>query len=202
MLLFITACAAARPQVSTAQRGPITPLSITEAGVGPITGSTPADVGQIAKLLPQFSVIRGVRYSEGDPYPVIRIMDGKTEVFHIVPDREPAPGAKIHAIVVESNRVSYAGKVRVGSTFAEIFGNTLPADCSMGMEESSFNVVCDAVPKGRARFEFSGRSDRQDGRMPSLATLLKWRLATMWVLLDVLPNTPLQPTSGERVGVE
>ena len=155
------------------------PLAITEAGVGPITESTPADLAQIARLLPQFSVVPGVAYGEGDAFPTIRVMDGKTEILYMFPGRLPGRPGNIVSIVVKSDQVRYAGKVKVGSSFSEVFGGSLPDHCSMGSEEESDDVECYAVPASHVLFVFSGTSDRDDGRMPSLSFLIKWRIKAM-----------------------
>jgi len=161
--------------VADAQQS-VKPLAMTEDGVGAITKTTKGELRAVAKLFPQFNVVPGVVYSEGDANPTIRVMNGTIEVLYVVPSHD----GTIYSVVVKSSLVLYGAKVKVGSLFADVFGGMLPSDCGMGHEELFEQVVCPAISDGHVRFVFTGKNDNRDERMPSLSSLLKWKVTMMW----------------------
>jgi Protein of unknown function (DUF1131) len=160
----LTHCKARKPRSRSAKRG-----------VGPITEATPFSISAIGKLLPTLRVVAGISSAEGIEFPTILVLDGAAELFIVAPN-ENRTG--IASIVVTSGKIVYTGKGRIGARYSEVFGQTIPKDCSPGVEEDSGKVICRAPSSRHVHFVFSG--------------------ANVLETLKRAHNTTMRPTIGAR----
>ena len=149
-------------------------LTIADDGVGPIRDGMRFDLRSLRELLPGYTVTAGISSTEGEGFPVIRVMHGEHELLVINPSSDRS---SILSVVTRSSAVRDAFGGRIGATYANIFAEREPEGCDPGMEEYSGTVSCPAPGSSRVRYVFRGVGSGPDGAVPPLEELRSW---TVW----------------------
>lgn len=155
------------------------PLALTDAGIGPINEDTPFNGEVITDLFPNLLVEPGQSMSEGESYPVIRIIEGDQELFTIIPGSERITILRIE-ILSPFTTLNNGGAI--GDLFAslmpgEIVPDISPPVCDRGLEELSAFTICAAPSYERIYFVFEGAWDGPDSQLPPRRILDNWNLA-------------------------
>jgi hypothetical protein len=156
--------------IAAATRSPVnaqylTPILVSENGVGPLNGKTESSVRHIAALFPRLKVVAATDMSEGMEFPTVEVRDGRTVLLEILPEKD---NRGIRGILIKSNKVKLRTGGQVGSRYSEIFGNKLSNQCEFGAEEYSDNVICDASVKSHISFIFEQVDREPNGELPSI----------------------------------
>ena len=156
-------------------------ITITETGVGLIDAKTPFNTAVIKRLFPGYRVVTGSGSYEGMDFPVIRVMDGKSELLEITSDED---NKTIFSVITTNPRVTLDGKGAVGLLYSEVFRKELPPQCYPGRENDSGLVFCHRPASSHIGFVFDGVSDDASSAMPSIAALRKWRIKEIFWKAD------------------
>jgi hypothetical protein len=148
-------------------------ITITETGVGPINAKTPFNIAVLKRLFPGYRVVAGTGSYEGMDYPIIKVMDGTSELLEITSDGD---SKAIFSISTTSPRVTLDGKGVIGLLYSEVFGKEVSPHCYEGKENDSGLVFCHRPASSHIGFVFDGVSDDPFSDMPSIAALRKWRV--------------------------
>lgn len=160
------------------------PLALSDAGIGPVNEDTPFNITVIADLFPNLLVEPGQSMSEGEPYPVIRIIEGDQELFTIIPG--PAL-MTILRIEILSPFIALNNGGAIGNQFSslmlpDIVPDITPPICDRGLEELSAFTICSAPPYTHVHLVFEGEWSGPDSEVPPRAILDEWSLAQIfWV---------------------
>lgn len=148
------------------------PLVVSTEGVGGIRETTPFDQKELARLLPGLKLAAGTRSTEGEEYPVIRVLEKKRELAVITPsvDRK-----RIYSIIIGGARASNALGPKHGDSYSQVYGDG-PGNCAAGMEELSGKVICPDPGSRRVQYVFEGEDGGPDGQLPQPDVLSKWRI--------------------------
>ena len=148
-------------------------LVLSEKGVGPITKSTPFDVEKIQKLLPSYSVEKDAMMSEGESYPIIRVLKGKQEILVITPE---ADFKRIMSVMIKADKLRSPFKGKIGASYQSVYKGTKAFRCYPGVEEMSGTVSCAAPSFQNIRYFFAGEWNGPDGKIPPLNVLKDWKI--------------------------
>ena len=174
LTIFLSGCSSSNSRHETA---PLMEIVLSDKGVGQITSATPFDIKEIDRLFKGMSVVGDVDYTEGEPYPVIRVLKETEEVLTINAMEEEGP---IFSIGTSHKSVRNAYGTKVGDQFEDIYGIDYEKLCSPGMEELSGMVLC--REKGSARLVniFNGDWDGPDGQLPPYEVLKTWKVIELY----------------------
>lgn len=150
---------------------------LSDDGLGGISVDTPFDRDAVAAALPGCTVDRGAGTSEGSAIDILAITDDATPVALVYPDWSGG----IFSVVVQGPGVRNLLGPALGTRFAAVYGDTAPAVCVPGVEESAGRVLCPSGPEARVVYVFEGTSIGPDGSVPAAEVLADWRLAAfLW----------------------
>lgn len=153
------------------------PVTLSEAGVGPINGSTPFNRKEVQKLLPNLKVKRSTSMTEGEEFPILEVSDKQGPLFTINPDSE---AKRIYSIMIENDRVVNRLGHKLGQTYKAVYGGRA-AECAAGAEESSGTVFCQAPNSKHITYQFYTDGDGVEVEVPPLKILNKWKIkAVFW----------------------
>lgn len=151
-------------------------LAVTAEAVGGITRATSFSREAVAAALPGFEVTETSRGSEGEPVSVLEASRNDKTALTVF---EGTPG-QIRLIVVTDPAAALAGGTPIGSTYADIYGDSTPA-CTPGNEEASGRVFCPGAGLANVRLFFTGSWDGPDGTVPPNDVLAAWTAsAIIW----------------------
>jgi hypothetical protein len=154
-----------------------TPVTISEAGVGPLNGNTPFNRKEVQKLLPSLKVKTNTSMTEGEEFPILEVSDKQGLLLTINPDGD---AKRIYSIVAKSDRVVNSLGHKIGQTYKAVYGGRA-AECEAGMEEQSGTVFCIAPNSKHVSYQFGSEHDGVDGEVPPLKFLNKWKIrAVIW----------------------
>lgn len=174
--LFVLLFSVQTAPLSAAEKSSPESIAISETGVGPINQNTPFELKAVQNLLPRFNVTSGVDYTEGEEFPILKVSDRQGLLLTINPGDEKS----IFSVVAKSNRVKNELGVRIGDSYAKVYGNQL-GSCSPGTEEFSATVFCMAPGSKHVIYLFVGKWDGPDGQMPPIDVLRSWKVkAIFW----------------------
>jgi|SRR6516162_1628677 hypothetical protein len=167
--------------LGTVQGQQKTHITITETGAGPINAKTAFDIAVIKRLFPGYRVVTGTDSYEGMEFPIIRVMDGQSELLEIIPDGD---SKTIFSVITRSPRVTLDGKGVIGLPYSEVFGRGRSPQCYEGKENDSGLVFCHRPASNHIGLVFDGVSDDPSSAMPSVAALQKWRVKEIFWKTD------------------
>lgn len=150
-------------------------FAVSDSGLGPISGKTPFDADAIQKLLPAYEVNEAVRYTEGEPYPVVEVSLNDKLLATVNPSSDRT---SIFSVQVISNSAGLHFKWPIGTKFLEVYGeggDPDPACMALG-EEMSGKVSCAAPDFENIRLVLGGKFDGPDGIVPPKAVLRHFRV--------------------------
>ena len=149
-------------------------MAMSEAGVGPINGTTPYSDKAIAGALDGFDVRPVQATVNGEVKWILAGFHDGFQTLRFVPDASRRQVAEVQVI---SDLIRGPGGERVGMTFAESGGRRL--DCKPGHDEWSGMAVCSDAAR-RMRYVYAVEAYRgPDGVLPDAATLAEARLVRM-----------------------
>jgi hypothetical protein len=156
-------------------------ITITEASVGPINAKTPFSIAVLRNLFPGYRVVTGTGSYEGIEFPIIKVMDGQSELLEINSDED---NKTIFSVITTNPRVTLDGNGAIGLLYSEIFGKGRSPHCYEGKENDSGLVFCHRPASNHIGLVFDGVSDDPYSSMPHFATLRKWRVKEIFWKAD------------------
>lgn len=145
-------------------------LSANGDSLGPIGRGTPFDAAALGDLFPGASIVQATRFTEGEPYPVQRIIIAGDTVLDVLSLDQVA----VHSVeVFESPATGALGEL-LGERYDRIFDGVDETDCRAGMEEESGLALCSAPFSASITLVLSGSFDGPDGLLPPADALASW----------------------------
>lgn len=145
-------------------------ISVSDAGVGPITTDTPFDLEILRDKFPAYSINKTMISTEGEEFIRYDVADEIGLLFSINPDRTGG----IFSVVIENDRITDSAGIRIGARFADIYPAALHATCYPGMEEYSGTLSCHALGADQVLYVFTGQWDGPDDHRPPNDILRTW----------------------------
>lgn len=175
--LFLTACDSENT-VEQAKETPVeTSIILSADGIGPINATTSFNMHQMTLAFNNYSVVEEVNYSEGNPFPAIRISEGVNTILNIIPD---ASQQNIYSVMIEDNIVKNSLGHHLGSLYNEIYTYGQNEQCQAGVEDMAGKVLCYAPKTPNILYVFNGSwSGAKIGALPPADVLQGWALETI-----------------------
>ncbi len=146
-------------------------LTVSEQGVGGVTGDTTMDDAAIADgLNGDYRLVRGMRIVAGQPvsyYEAFR--DDKTALLF------NGENGKVSRIEVLDKDIETDNGVKIGTPFSELYSKAFGA-CQPGVGLDAQIVECKAPQSQHLNYQFSGEWRGPEGLIPPDDTLKNWTL--------------------------
>lgn len=143
-------------------------MQVTDAGIGSLTASTPFSADAIQSAFPNMTVDTETQSAEGVEYPILVVSDGSSQMMTIEPTGD---NALIYRVKVNDPQASGTSGHTPGTTFAEVYGGSIPDSCVSGIDEASGFVLCSAPSAQNVQYAFTGNWEFTFDQLPDEAAL-------------------------------
>lgn len=154
-----------------------TSIILSADGIGPINSTTSFNMHQMTVAFSNMNVVEEVNYSEGNPFPAIRISEGVNTIMKIIPD---ASKEGIYSVIIEDNIVKNSLGHALGTTYSNIYSYGQNEKCQPGAEDYSGKMLCYAPQFPNILYVFNGPwSNPVAGKAPPADVLQGWALESI-----------------------
>jgi len=154
-----------------------TSIILSADGIGPINASTSFNMHQIGVAFSDYSVVEEVNYSEGRPFPAIRISEGVNTIMKIIPD---ASRQGVYSVIVEDNIIKNSLGHNLGTAYNEVYPYGQDEKCQAGNQDFSGKLLCYAPQHPNILYVFNGKWDNAaEGKSPPADILQGWGLESI-----------------------
>jgi hypothetical protein len=148
-------------------------IVVNDSCVGPINNKTRFNQNVLKKLFPNLIVKKAISSTEGEEFPIFKIMNKSTVLLVINPDSDRNT---IYSVEIKSEEVKNELGPQIGFTHSQTFKDKSSANCEPGMEESSGFVFCQDAKSKHITYLFSGEYSGSDSELPPPKILGSWKI--------------------------
>ena len=153
-----------------------TSIMLSADGIGPINATTSFNMHQMTVAFGNYNVVEEVNYTEGNPFPAIRISEGVNTIMKIIPD---ASQQGIYSVMIEDNIVKNSLGHPLGTTYSNIYAYGQNEKCQPGVQDYSGKMLCYAPEFHNILYVFNGTSNNTAGKVPPADVLQGWALESI-----------------------
>lgn len=154
-----------------------TSIILSPDGIGPINATTSFNMHQMTLAFSSYSVVEEVNYTEGNPFPAIRISEGVNTILKIIPD---ASQQGIYSVFVEDNIIKNSLGHPLGTIYNDIYAYGQNEKCQLGSQDLSGKMLCYAPKSPNILYVFNGNTENSNSaKAPSADVLQGWALESI-----------------------
>ena len=154
-----------------------TSIILSADGIGPINSTTSFNMHQMTVAFSNYNVVEEVNYTEGNPFPAIRISEGVNTILKIIPD---ASREGIYSVIIEDNIIKNSLGHALGTAYNKIYSYGQNQKCQAGVEDYSGKLLCYAPEYPNILYVFNGPwTNVAEGKMPPADVLQGWALESI-----------------------
>ena len=154
-----------------------TSIILSADGIGPINATTSFNMHQMTVAFSDYNVVEEVNYSEGNPFPAIRISEGVNTVMKIIPD---ASRQGIYSVIIEDNIVKNSLGHPLGTAYNAIYTYGQNEKCQAGFQDFSGKALCYAPEFPNILYVFNDATNNVTaGKLPAADVLQGWALESI-----------------------